>query len=56
MSPKELLYIEDALGHEKQMKLPARILRDSFRTPSSKILSRSYAASIRNALTVFTAY
>ena len=24
MSPKELLYIEDALGHEKQMKTACR--------------------------------
>lgn len=54
MSPKELLYIEDALGHEKQMKdlftgFPVR-----FRTRNSKTSYRISAPSIRTTLTSCT--
>lgn len=36
MSPKELLYIEDALGHEKQMKTACADFAASLQDPDLK--------------------
>lgn len=36
MSPKELLYIEDALGHEKQMKTVCQDFTSQLQDPELK--------------------
>lgn len=38
MSPKELLYIEDALGHEKQMKTACADFAASLQDPDCRTL------------------
>jgi len=44
MSPKELMYIEDALGHEKQMQTLCRTLSDSLSDSELK----SFVTSLEN--------
>ena len=43
MTPKELLYIEDALGHEKHLKLQCQDFAEKFQNPELKALAEELA-------------
>ena len=53
MSPKELLYIEDALGHTQFLISQCRTAANQLTDPALRQQPSSWSTAIRNCSTIF---